>query len=40
MIAFNYRTNSILVIHETEDTGNDYYTGFGEKFSSGMISAD
>jgi hypothetical protein len=37
MIAFNYRSNSILVIHETEDIGNDYYTGFGEKFSSGMI---
>ena len=40
MMAFNYRSNSILVIHETEETGNSFYTGFGEKFTSGMISAD
>ena len=40
MIAFNYRSNSILVIHETEDIGNDFYTGFGEKFTSGMIGGE
>jgi hypothetical protein len=40
MIAFSYRTNSILVIHETEDTGSDFYTGFGEKYSSGMITSN
>ena len=40
MMAFNYRSNSILVIHETEDTGSDFYTGFGEKYSSGMITAN
>ena len=40
MIAFSYRTNSILVIHETEEIGNDFYAGIGEKFTSGMINAD
>ena len=40
MMAFNYRSNSILVIHETEDTGNSFYTGFGEKLSSGMITKE
>ena len=38
-MAFSYRSKSILVIHETEETGNSFYTGFGEKFSSGMIKA-
>lgn len=37
MIAFHYRTNSILVIHETEETGGEFYHIFGHKFSSGMI---
>ena len=37
MLAFYYRTNSILVIHETEQTGNEYYKAFGEKYSYGMI---
>ena len=37
MIAFNYRTNSILVIHETDETGNGFYKAFGEKYSYGMI---
>jgi hypothetical protein len=40
MIAFNYRTNSILVIHETEDTGNGFYRALGYKFTDGMISRD
>ena len=37
MIAFNYRTNSMLVIHETDETGGDFYNIFGEKYSYGMI---
>ena len=40
MMAFNYRSNSILVIHETEDIGGDFYTGYGEKFTGGMISGE
>ena len=39
-IAFNYRTNSLLVIHETEDTGNGFYKSFGQKYSYGMIKND
>lgn len=37
MIAFNYRTNSMLVIHETEDTGGEFYKIFGAKYSYGAI---
>ena len=37
MMEFNYRTNSILVIHETDETGSAFYKGLGEKFTSGMI---
>lgn len=37
MIAFNYRTNSILVIHETEETGDGFYKAFGTKYSYGMF---
>lgn len=40
MIAFNYRTNSILVIHETEETGGEFYKIMGEKYSYGMITND
>ena len=40
MIAFNYRTNSMLVINENEGTGNGFYKAMGEKFSYGMISGD
>lgn len=40
MIAFNYRTNSILVIHETDETGNGFYTAFGYKYTNGMIKAN
>lgn len=38
MIAFNYRTNSMLVIHETEETGGEFYKAMGEKYSYGMLS--
>ena len=37
MIAFNYRTNSILVIHETDETGNAFYKAMGVKYSYGML---
>ena len=40
MIAFNYRTNSMLVIHESDETGNGFYKAFGEKYSYGMIKND
>lgn len=40
MIAFNYRTNSILVIHETDETGNGFYTALGHKYTDGMIKAN
>jgi hypothetical protein len=40
MIAFYYRTNSILVIHETDETGNGYYQALGPKFTSGMITEE
>ena len=38
MIAFSYRTNSILVIHETEETGCQFYKIYGYRYSGGMIS--
>ena len=37
MVAFNYRTNSLLVINETDATGGDFYRVMGQKFSYGMI---
>lgn len=40
MIAFNYRTNSLLVINETEESGGNFYNIFGEKYSYGMIDND
>ena len=40
MIAFHYRTNSILVIHETDETGNGFYRALGPKFTSGMITEE
>lgn len=40
MIAFNYRTNSMLVIHETDETGGGFYKIMGEKYSYGMIKND
>lgn len=40
MIAFNYRTNSMLVINETDESGGNFYNIFGEKYSYGMINND
>ena len=40
MIAFNYRTNSLLVINETDESGGNFYNIFGEKYSYGMIDND
>ncbi len=39
-VAFSYRTNSALVINETEETGGDYYRIAGEKYSYGMLNYD
>ena len=38
--AFNYRTNSMLVIHETEDGQGNFYDIMAEKYSYGMIDKD
>lgn len=40
MLAFHYRTNSILVIDETEATGGNFYGIIGEKYADGMIHTD
>ena len=37
MIAFNHRTNSILVINETDETGNGFYKAFGSRYAYGML---
>ena len=37
MIAFNLRTNSILVINETDETGNGFYKAFGSRYAYGML---
>lgn len=39
-IAFSYRTNSLLVINETDATGGNFYNILGEKYSYGMIKND
>lgn len=36
-IAFNSRTNSMLVIHETDETGGAFYNILGKKYSYGML---
>lgn len=38
--AFYYRTNSMLVIDETDKTGGNFYNILGEKYSYGMIDND
>ncbi len=38
MLGFHYRTNSILVIDETEKTGGDFYEIMADKYSHGMFS--
>ncbi len=40
MIAYNYRTNSMLVINETEKTGGTFYKIFGEKYAIDMMDKD
>ncbi len=40
MVAYNYRTNSMLVINETEKSGGDFYEIFGEKYSYGMLDKE
>lgn len=40
MIAFNYRTNSLLVINETEQSGGNFYSVLGKKYSYGMMDND
>jgi hypothetical protein len=39
-IEFHYRTNSILVINETEKTGGNFYEILGQKYTDGMITND
>lgn len=36
-IAFHHRTNSILVINETAETGGNFYKIMGKKYAAGMI---
>ncbi len=38
MVAFNYRTNSALVINETEESGGNYYDILAEKYSYQMVN--
>ena len=40
MIAFSHRTNSMLVINETDETGGDFYYIMGEKYSYGMLKKE
>lgn len=40
MIAFNYRTNSLMVINETEESGGNYYDIMAEKYSYEMVNND
>ena len=40
MIAWNYRTNSLLVINETEESGGNFYEILGQKYSYNMINND
>lgn len=39
MIAFSYRTNSMLVINETEQSGGNFYRIMGKKYSYGMLDS-
>ncbi len=39
-LAFSLRTNSLLVINETDATGGNFYSIYGDKFTDGMISND
>ena len=39
-IAFSYRTNSLLVINETEESGGNFYEIQAKKYSYNMINTD
>ena len=39
-IAWNYRTNSLLVINETEESGGNFYKIFADKYSYGAVTND
>ncbi len=39
MIAFNHRTNSLLVINETEESGGNFYELYGQTYSYNMINS-
>lgn len=36
--GMNYRTNSVIVINETEETGGNYYDIMSEKYTYGMVN--
>lgn len=38
LIAFSYRTNSMLVINETEGDGTGFYEIFGKKYADSMLT--
>ncbi len=39
-LAFSLRTNSLLVINETDASGGNFYSIYGDKFTNGMFSND
>ena len=39
-LAFSLRTNSLLVINETDASGGSFFNIFGDKFTEGMFSND
>lgn len=39
-LAFSLRTNSLLVINETDASGGNFFNIFGDKFTEGMFSND
>lgn len=39
-LAFSLRTNSLLVINETDASGGNFFNIFGDKFTNGMFSND
>ncbi len=39
-LAFSLRTNSLLVINETDASGGNFYSIYGDRFTDGMISND
>ncbi len=39
-LAFSLRTNSLLVINETDASGGNFYNIYGDKFTDGMLEND